>query len=128
MNETYFMGYKINPKTRCFTLKTVLFSNETDSITVEMAKDVLDYIIGIIATKNPIIEKYRKAKKVFSALKMWLDNKHPHRPNKGDMKAAIDVLEEIKNMSAKSDDEKAYNSKCALFCKVMIDGFTGGIS
>lgn len=128
MSETYFMGYKINKNIKHFTSNTVLFSNETDSITVTMAKDFLDYILGLIAIKNPMIEKYQKAKKVFLALKNWLDNRHPHPPNTDDIKATIDVLEEIKNMSANSDDEKAYNSKYALFCKMIIDGFTGGMT
>lgn len=121
MDNTYIMGYKVNRNIKFFRPETVLFSKEEERITVEMANDFLNYILGILARKNPLIDSYKKAKKVFSAFKMVFDNKQPPRLSKEDMKTAIDVLEEIKNMSANSDAEKEYNARCALVCKLLIN-------
>lgn len=51
MGDIYFMGYKVHKNIEYFTPNTVLFSNGTSSITVEMANDALDYALGIIAKK-----------------------------------------------------------------------------
>ena len=96
MDNTYIMGYKVNRNIKIFLPGTVLFSKGEEQITVAMANDFLNYILGILAHKNPLTESYKKAKKVFSALKMVFDNKRPPRPSKEDVKTAIDVLEEIK--------------------------------
>lgn len=128
MNDTYFMGYKFNRNIKHFTPSTVICSNGTDNITVAMANEVLDYILGIIARKNPLTESYLKAKKVLSALKMIFDNKQPSRFGNEYIKAAVDVLEEIGDQTAKSPEKKEYNAKCAMLCRLIIDGFTGGMS
>ena len=56
MNEPGFMGYKINKNVKYFLPNTVLFSNENERITVAMIKNALDYILGIIATRSPLVE------------------------------------------------------------------------
>lgn len=56
-------------------------------------------------------------------MKMILENKKPSRPSKTDMKTTVDVLEEITNLSAKSEWEKEQNARDAFLCKLMIDGF-----
>ncbi len=123
MNESDFMGYKINKNIKYFLPSTVLFSNEKERITVAMIKDALDYILSIIATQSPFIEAYKTAKTVFSAMKMMLENKKPSKPSKEDMKTTVDVLEEITNLFAKSEWEKEQNARYAFLCKLMIDGF-----
>ena len=128
MDNIKFMGYKVNKNIKHFTPNTVLFSNNAEKVTVAMVNDVLDYYINIISHQNPLIDSYQRAKKVFSALKLMFDNKQPPKQKKEDLKVAVDVLEEIKNQSAKSNAEKDYNARCALICKLMIDGFAGGIS
>ncbi len=100
-----------------------MFSNEKERITVAMIKDALDYILGIIATRNPLIEPYKTAKTVFGVLKMILENKKPSKPSKTDMKTTVDVLKEIADLSAKSEWEKEQNARYAFLCKLMIDGF-----
>ena len=101
---------------------TILFSNENESISVQMAKDAVDYIVGLIAQKSPLVESYKKAKTVFEAFKAILENKTPKHFSKEDAKLAIDVIEEIKNERALSESEKEYNSKMAFICKLVIDG------
>lgn len=123
MNVLCFMGDKINKNIKYFLPNTVLFSNEKERITVTMIKEALDYILGIIAIQNPLVESYKTAKAVFSAMKMILENKKPSRPSKTDMKTTVDVLEEITNLSAKSEWEKEQNARYAFLCKLMIDGF-----
>ncbi len=123
MNEPGFIGYKINKNVKHFLPSTVLFSNETERITVGMIKNALDYILSIIATRSPLVESYKTAKTVFGAMKMILENKKPSKPSKADMKTTVDVLEEITNVSAKSEWEKEQNARYAFICKLMIDGF-----
>ena len=116
-------GYTIHSRPKNFLPSTILFSNEQENITVEMAKNALDHIVGQIARRNPILETYKKAKTVFEALKMILENKTPKHFSKEDAKIAVDVLEEIKNENARSENEKLYNSRMAFWCKLVIDGF-----
>lgn len=123
MNEPGFMGYKINKNVKHFLPNTVLFSNENERITVAMIKNALDYILGIIATRSPLVESYKTAKTVFDAMKMVLENKRPSKPSKEDMKTTVDVLEEITNLSAKSEWEKEQNARYAFLCKLVIDRF-----
>lgn len=124
MNEPDFMGYKINKNVKHFLPNTVLFSNENERITVAMIKNALDYILGIIATRSPLVESYKTAKTVFDAMKMVLENKRPSKPSKEDMKTTVDVLEEITNLSAKSEWEKEQNARYAFLCKLVIDRFS----
>lgn len=125
MSDRYFMGYKINAEIKHFLPNTVLFTKNDEKITVAMAQDAVDYILGVLARKNPLIDTYKKAKTVFSAIKLMLENKQPSRVTKEDVKAAIDVLEEIQNLYAKSEAEKEYNARCALLCKLLVDGLDG---
>ena len=125
MSERYFMGYKVITGIKYFLPNTVLFTKKDEEITVAMAKDAVDYILGVLARKNPLIDTYKKAKTVFSAIKLMLENKQPSRVSYEDVKVAIDVLEEIQNLYAKSDAEKEYNARCALLCKLLVDGLDG---
>lgn len=125
MSERYFMGYKVNTGIKHFLLNTVLFTKNDENITVAMAQDAIDYILGVLARKNLLVDTYKKAKTVFYAIKLILENKQPSRVTKEDVKVTIDVLEEIQNLSAKSEAEKEYNAKCALLCKLLVDGLDG---
>ena len=90
-----------------------------------MAQDAVDYILGVLARKSPLIDTYKKAKTIFSAIKLILENKQPLKVTKDDAKVAIDVLEEIQNLSAKSEAEKEHNARYALLCKLLVDGLSG---
>lgn len=125
MSDRYFMGYKVNTGIKHFLPNTVLFTKNDEKITVAMAQDSVDYILGVLARKNPLIDTYKRAKTVFSAIKLILENKQPSKVTKEDVKAAIDVLEEIQNLYAKSEAEKEYNARCALLCKLLVDGLDG---
>ena len=71
-----------------------------------------------------MVEPYKTAKTVFDAMKMVLENKRPSKPSKEDMKTTVDVLEEITNLSAKSEWEKEQNARYAFLCKLVIDRFS----
>ncbi len=77
-----FMGYTINNDVPYFLPNTVLIHGERVRITVSMAKDAVDYILGLIALKNPLVDDYKKAKNVFSAIKLILENKQPPKIKK----------------------------------------------
>lgn len=125
MSNQYFMGYKVNSGIKHFLPNTVLFTKNDEKIMVAMAQDAVAYILGVLARKNPLIDTYKKANIVFSAIKLILENKQPSRVIKEDVKVAIDVLEEIQNLSAKSEAQKEYNARCALLCKLLVDGLDG---
>ena len=119
--DVYFFGYTRNTNIRYYFPNTVLFAKKDEIITVAMARDAIDYILGVLACKTPLTDTYKKTKTVLLAIRLMLENKQPSRVTKDDVKIAIDVLEEIRNLSAKSKAEKEYNTRCALLCKWMID-------
>ena len=125
MPDQYIMGYKIHLNITHFTPNTVLFSRGTDHITVSMIKNVLDYIIDTIALKNPLSEAYKKAKTVLSVIKMRLSNKQLSQPSKKDLETTVDVLKEIFNANAKSEQQKEQNERNALICKLLINSLGG---
>ena len=125
MSDRYFMGYKFNTGIKHFLPNTVLFTKNDEKITVAMAQDAVDYILGVLARKSPLIDTYKKAKTIFSAIKLILENKQPLKVTKDDAKVAIDVLEEIQNLSAKSEAEKEHNARYAWLCKLLVDGLSG---
>lgn len=122
------MGYKIHLNITHFTPNTVLFSRETDYITVSMVNDVLDYVLNAIALKSPLSESYKKAKTVLFVIKMRLRNKKMSRPSIKDLKITVDVLKEIFNANANSEQQKEHNERCALICKLLIDSFGGNMA
>ncbi len=121
------MRYKMNTNIKYYLPNTVLIKTDDNQFTVAMAKNAVDYILGVLAIKNSQIETYKKARFVFSVIKAVLENKHPSRPKKDDVKVAVDVIEEIKNSSAQTDAEKEHNAQCAFVCKCLIDGFYGDV-
>lgn len=104
-----------------FKPNTVLYSDGNVKLTVAAALDMVDYAISFLATKNEQIEKYKKAKIFFNAAKLMLNNKTPQRLEKEYYKFAVDVVEEIKNMQAQSEQEKILNAQYSLFLKLIID-------
>lgn len=97
MTDQYIMGYTIHLNTAYFTPDAILFSRETDCITVSMVNDVLDYVLGVIALKSPLTKSYKKAKTVLFTIKMGLSNMQMSRSSKKDLKTTVDVLKEIFN-------------------------------
>lgn len=104
-----------------FTPNTVLYSDNNVKLTVSVALNMVDYILSVLATKNEQIEKYKRAKMFFTAVKLMLNNKAPQRPGKEDYKFAVDVVEEIRNMQAQTEQEKILNANFSLFMKFIID-------
>lgn len=125
MNNGYFMGYRVNTNIKYYRPNIVLFTKDNVNITVAMAQDAIDYILGVLARKDPMSDAYKRAKTVFSAIKLILKNEQSPKITKDDVKVAIDVLEEIQNLSAKTDAEKEYNARGALMCKWLVDRWGG---
>ena len=128
MHDLYIMGYKVHMNITHFTHDTVLFSRGTDHITVSMVNNVLDYILGAIAHKNPLTESYKKAKTVVAMIKMKLCNKQFSKPSKKDLETTVDVLKEIFNTNAKLEQQKEQNERNALICKLLINSYGGDLS
>lgn len=123
MPTRLILGYRVHDFVHPFSPGTVLFSKETDKITVSMVDDALNYVLSIIAIQNPLTDRYKKARTVFRAMKLFLMNKPSTVPDKRDINTAIDVVEEITNMHAKSAEEKAHNARCAFICRLIVSGF-----
>jgi len=105
------------------TPDTVLFSNGEESITVAMAKNLIDHYIGLIALKDPEVGAYKKAKTAFESVRMILENKTPKKISQKDIAVTMDVITEIKNEYTMSYEEKKYNLELATICKVILYRF-----
>lgn len=128
MNNQYVMGYKVHLNITHFTPKTVLFSRGNDRICVSMVNDMLDYCLDVIAQKSPLTVPYRTTKSVISAIKMILSNKHMPRLDREDLETTVDVLKEIFNSNAESEQQKEHNERSALICKLLIDSLSGCVT
>lgn len=123
MSDNYFMGYKVNTNINYYLPNTVLFTKNDEKVTVAMAKNMVDYMLDVLALNNPLLENYNRAKTVFSAIKLLLENKRPPIVTKDDLNITIDVVKEIQDTYAKTNAEKEYNARCAFVCKLLIDRF-----
>ncbi len=121
MDKT-FGGYKLHRMPKFLLPNTVLLSNETENVTVQMLKDAIDYMLKCIASKNDLLDSYIKAQKVLNIYKMILENRTPEKISKEWLKITIDVIEEIANENSNNDYQKEYNAKMAFLCKLLIDG------
>lgn len=118
MNNS-FRGYQIH-NYQYYLPQNVLLSNENEKITVGMIKEALDYMLEKIAKKNPIIKKYNNAYKTLKSLKQKYSNQTPVKVSKEEIKDALDVITEIKNENL-NDEQKDYNDKICMYCKLLID-------
>lgn len=121
MYNNKYKFYQPYAHMRHFTPNTVLYRDENKAITVSMALDILDYIFNFLATKNEQIEKYKKANLFFKAMYLCLTNKTPQQLSKDCKKFAVDVVKEISDTLAQSEQEKIYNNEIALFAKMLIE-------
>lgn len=116
-------GYKILNKPSYLLPNTVIAYNETTQITVQMAREAIKQALDYLAKRNLTKGDYKKAKIVFEAFKLILDNKTPHCYSKEEAKCAIDVLEEIIGENATSEAEKQNNANWASFIKSLISAW-----
>lgn len=123
MSNNYYMGYIVNTNINHYQPDTVLFTKNDEKITVAMAQNMVDYMLDVLAINNPLLENYNRAKTVFSAIKLLLENKRPPIVTKDDLNITIDVIKEIQDTYAKTNAEKEYNARCALLCKLFINRF-----
>lgn len=101
---------------------TVLASNEKGVLTVsQMLKEIM-YIIKFIRQvfgKNE--RKYSVAIKFLQSVQLALMNKDVRKPTKEQMKIAADVMHEVADMHAQSEEVKERNEKIAIAIKWLID-------
>ena len=116
-----FENWNINPKPAFFYNSYVLFYNENKRITVTMAINIIDFEIDLIAIKYPGIEKYKMAKLLLEACKMFYQNQTPPKISKKNLKIAVDAILEIKNDYSFTEEEKRYNAFMAFIIKFVID-------
>ena len=116
-----FQGYKVY-NYKYYLPHNVLLSRDNEKITVAIAKNAIEYMIGKLVSKNLLIKKYDNAKKVLKAMKQKYSNQTPGRVSKEEFKDAIDVITEIKNENL-SDEQKDFNDRLCTYCKILIDCF-----
>ncbi len=119
-NRSIF-GYRLCLRPRTLLPNTVIMTNGIENITVQMAREAVDYILECIIKTNPKTEPYLKAIKVLKSMKKILHNRTPDRIVKEECKMLIDVLEEIRNREANSEKEKQHNSRMAFVCRLLIE-------
>lgn len=116
-------GYKIMNRPSYLLPSTVIAYNETTQITVQMAREAVDHALDYLAKRNLTKGDYKKAKIVFEAFKLILNNKTPHCYSKEEAKCAIDVLEEIINENTTSEAEKQNNANWASLLRFLISAW-----
>lgn len=94
----------------------------TLKITVGMMKNFLEYMLSLESIRNPKLDKYKKAKKLFEAFSLLFNNNQSPKLTKDYFKAAADVIEEIENIKATTDEQKVHNAQMCLAVKVLIEG------
>lgn len=116
-----YFGYEVHKRPKFLTKDTVLFSNENETITVQMLINGLNYILTKIAMQSLPLNVYKTVRKVILACKMLLNNQTPNNFSKADAKLTIEAIEVMMDNSAKSDSDREYNAKMALLCKLIIN-------
>lgn len=96
----------------------------TLKVTVGMMKSFLEYILSLESIRNPQLDKYKKSKKFFETCILILNNNQPKKLPKEYFKAAVDVVEEIENMKAKTEEQKMFNAHMCFIVKLII-GYIG---
>ena len=89
--------------------KYILFNDGVKEITVDMAIEALDYMVSLISLKNRVSSDYKKAILVLKSMKMILNNHIPPKHPKEELKLAVDVIEEVKNSFASSENNPDKN-------------------
>lgn len=117
-------GFKIYLCFNKFLSNRILVeSNDgTLKITVGMMKNFLEYMLSLESIRNPKLDKYKKAKKLFEAFSLLFNNNQSPKLTKDYFKAAVDVIEEIENIKATTDEQKVHNAQMCLAVKVLIEG------
>lgn len=117
-----FMGYTAHRAAE-FRPNTVLFTKESEEITVSMVQEALSQIIDKIAKKTPVFKQYSVALKVLQAIQVRLTNRPSRRPSKEDLKTACDVLSEILKENAPAKTQRDNIDMAAFRCKLFIECF-----
>ncbi len=105
-------------KGECMYSQKPVFKYGTDIITVGM---MLNYISDAEEKIKKYFPEYKSALNVLRVLKLIFDNKNPPKISKEEVKILIDVIEEIENMDAQDDCEKANNKIIALAFKTVAE-------
>lgn len=105
-----------------FSNRVLIESDDgTLKVTVGMMKSFLEYMLSLESIRNPQLDKYKKAKKFFESCTLMLNNNQPKKLSKEYFKAAADVIEEIENMKAETEEKKIFNARMCLAVKLLIE-------
>lgn len=101
---------------------TVLASNGKEYLTVSQMLNIVADFIKFIKKHFGMDEyKYSITISFLRSVQLVLNNRNADRPTKEQAHTITDVLHEIADMHAQSEDEKAKNEEIAVALKYLID-------
>lgn len=101
---------------------TVLATNGKESLTVSQLINAATYFIKFIEDHFDVDEyKYQITIIYLKSVRLVLNNRNAEKPTKEDAHIIIDVLHEIADIHAKSDNEKKLNEEIAVALNCLIE-------
>ena len=101
---------------------TVIASNGKEYLTVSKMINIAGALAKFIKDNFDKDEyKYSLTIRFLESIKLVLTNGHANKPTKEQAHTIVDVLHEIEDMNARSEEEKAKNQEIAVAVKCLID-------
>ena len=101
---------------------TVLATNGKENLTVSQLMNASTYFIKYIKDNFDVDEyKYSITIIYLKSVRLVLNNRNAEKPTKEDDHIIIDVLHEIADIHAKSDNEKKLNEEIAVALNCLIE-------
>ena len=101
---------------------TVLATNGKENLTVSQLMNASTYFIKYIKDNFDVDEyKYSITIIYLKSVRLVLNNRNAEKPTKEDAHIIIDVLHEIADIHAKSDNEKKLNEEIAVALNCLIE-------
>ena len=101
---------------------TVLASNGKEYLTVSKMLNIVTDLIKFIKDNFGMDEyKYSITVSFLKSVQLVLSNRSSHKPTKEKAHIITDVMHEIADMHAQSEEEKAKNEEIAVAIKYLID-------
>ena len=101
---------------------TVLATNGKENLTVSQLINAATYFIKFIKDNFDVDEyKYSITIIYLKSVRLVLNNRNAEKPTKEDAHIIIDVLHEIADIHAKSDNEKKLNEEIAVALNCLIE-------
>jgi hypothetical protein len=101
---------------------TIIATNGRENLTVSQLLKTITYLLKFIKDHFNVYEyKYSITIVFLDSLQLVLNNNNAKRPNKEQAHIIIDVIHEIADIHAKSDNDKKFNAEMAVEFDCLIE-------